>query len=54
MGEFWLGPAFEVVIQGDFDGFIDAKAALFSGGQFDFVDQTLDGSGGNSSFRAVS
>ena len=51
MGEFWFREGSEVVIEGDFDGFVGPKAVGLSGGQFDFVVQTLDGAGRNSALR---
>jgi hypothetical protein len=35
---------------GGFNGFVGAEAVRFSGGQFYFVVQTLDDSGGNGAF----
>ncbi len=52
MGELWLGEGSKVVIEAGFNGFVGAKTVRFSRGQFDFVVESLDGSGGKGPFGA--
>ena len=50
VGAFWFGEATGGVIQCDLSGFEGPEAVGFSGGQFCFVVQTLDGTRGKGAF----